>query len=48
MIKNIKTNEVYENRLEAKQKMGHANFNRALKNKELILVLHSDPLDVII
>lgn len=48
MIKNLKTNEVYENRKEAKEKMGHANFNRALKNKELQIVLHSNPLDVII
>lgn len=31
MIKNKLTNEIYENRQEAKKKMGHANYNRAVR-----------------
>ena len=35
MISNKKTGEIYENRKEAKLKMGHSNFNRALKGGHL-------------
>lgn len=35
MISNKNTGEIYENRKEAKLKMGHSNFNRALKDGHL-------------
>lgn len=31
MLKNIATNENYTNRKEAKERLGHARFNRLLK-----------------
>ena len=40
--------EVYENRKEAKIKMGHSNFNRALKNGEMLFLKTYRPTDIII
>ena len=34
----LPSGEVYENRKEAKLMMGHANYNRALKNRLLQLI----------
>ena len=47
MIKNKLTNEIYENRKVAKQRMGHANFNRALKNGDIEIIVYKET-DIII
>ena len=39
----LPSGEVYENRKEAKLMMGHANYNRALRNR-LILFINGDDL----
>lgn len=39
MIFNKITNETYANRKEAKEKLGHANFNRMLKNGEITFIV---------
>ena len=41
------TKEKFENRLEAKQKMGHSNFNRAINNNEFIFINVHDKNDII-
>ena len=47
-IKHVPSGEVYENRKEAKIKMGHSNFNRALKNGEMLFLKVYRPTDIII
>ena len=47
-IKHVPSGEVYENRKEAKIKMGHSNFNRALKNGEMLFIKTYRPTDIII
>jgi hypothetical protein len=47
-IKHVPSGEVYENRKEAKIKMGHSNFNRALKNGEMLFLKTYRPTDIII
>ena len=42
MISNKNTGEIYENRKEAKLKMGHSNFNRALKDGHLTFLNTDD------
>lgn len=34
-IKHIPSNKVFNNRKEAKKSLGHANYNRAVTNKEI-------------
>jgi hypothetical protein len=42
MLKYIPTGEVFSNRLEAKLKLGHANFNRiARKHPELLIFINN-------
>ncbi len=41
-IKHIPSGEIYENRKEAKMKMGHANYNRANSRREFVFL---DPRD---
>jgi hypothetical protein len=48
MWKNIVTNEVYKDRKEAKTIMGHAAFNKALQNGEVILITTHTSTDIII
>ena len=38
----LPSGEVYENRKEAKLMMGHANFNRALRNRLMLIIDGSD------
>ena len=40
----IPSGEVYENRKEAKLMMGHANYNRALRNRLMLIIDGSDLL----
>ena len=47
-IKHIPSGEVYVNRKEAKVKMGHGNFNRALKNGEIFFLKTYGPTDIIL
>ena len=47
-VKHIPSGVVYENRKEAKQKMGHGYYNRALKNGEMLFVSTYKALDIII
>lgn len=47
MIIYTKTNERFPNRKEAKKKMGHANFNRALENGEITFITYGET-DIII
>lgn len=48
MWKNIITNEVYKDRKEAKTIMGHAAFNKALQNGEIVLITAYKNTDIII
>lgn len=48
MIVHIPTKKKYANRKDAKEDMGHYNYNRALKNGELINVITHDVNDIII
>jgi hypothetical protein len=41
----LPSGELYENRKEAKQMMGHANYNRALKNRLMLVIDSSDFLE---
>lgn len=38
----LPSGEVYENRKEAKLMMGHANYNRALRNRLMLFIDGSD------
>jgi hypothetical protein len=38
----LPSGEVYENRKEAKLMMGHANYNRALRNRLMLFIDDSD------
>lgn len=35
MIKNLLTNEIYQNRKEAKEKLGHSTYNKMVKNRQI-------------
>lgn len=49
MIRNKMNNETYTDRKEAKMKMGHANFNKALKNGELEFIISThETTDIIL
>lgn len=47
-IKHLTSGVVYKDRKEAKQEMGHSNFNRALKNGEIVFVTTYATFDTII
>ena len=43
MLKYIPTGEIFSNRLEAKLKLGHSNFNKIIrKHPELIVFIDKD------
>jgi hypothetical protein len=43
MLKYIPTGEIFSNRLEAKLKLGHSNFNKIIrKHPELIVFINKD------
>ena len=49
MIRNKINNETYTDRKEAKMKMGHANFNKALKNGEMEFIISTyETTDIIL
>ena len=49
MIRNKMNNETYIDRKEAKMKMGHSNFNKALKNGELEFIISThETTDIIL
>jgi hypothetical protein len=48
IIKHVPSGETFENRKEAKVKMGHANYNRALKAGEIMFITTYRPTDIII
>ena len=49
MIRNKMNNEIYTDRKEAKMKMGHSNFNKALKNGELEFIISThETTDIIL
>lgn len=47
-VKYLPTGETFSNRKEAKIGLGHANYNRALKNGELAFITTYSPSDVIL
>lgn len=47
-VKHVPSGAVYANRKEAKIKMGHGQYNRALKNGEMLFVSTYKPFDIII
>lgn len=48
MWKNIETGETYDNRKQAKLKLGHSNFNRAVKEQKIVLIKVYDACEVVI
>lgn len=48
MIKNKLTNEVYNNRQEAKQAMGHAAYNKAVKRGEIEYIISIHGTDEVV
>jgi len=46
-VKHIPTGNVYANRKEAKEKMGHGQYNRALRDGEMLFVSTYKHLDII-
>lgn len=47
MIKNKITGEIYTNRKEAKEIMGHSNYNKALSNGDIEIITYKET-DIII
>ena len=45
MIKHIPTGQIFNNRKEAKIGLGHANYNRALKAREIEFINVADTKD---
>lgn len=43
LIKDMSTRRVYKNRKEAKLHMGHSNFNKALKQGQIMFVAGTCP-----
>lgn len=46
-IKHIPSGAVYENRKEAKLMMGHSNYNKAIRNGQMLFVNTYDLNDVV-
>ena len=47
-LMNIQSREIYENRRDAKVKMGHGNFNRALRDGNILCLNTYSPSDILI
>lgn len=48
MWKNVETGETFANRKEAKNHMGHSNFNNALREHKIIYIHVYDACDIVI
>lgn len=48
MVRNKLTNETYPNRKEAKRVMGHAAFNKAVKNGDIEYIISYGASDLIL
>ena len=44
---NIISGETFENRKEAKVRMGHSNFNRALRDGNILFLSNYSPTDIL-
>ena len=47
-LMNIQSREIYENRRDAKDKMGHGNFNRALRDGNILFLNTYSLSDILI
>jgi hypothetical protein len=47
-IKHIPSGRIFESRKDAKLSMGHSQYNKALKNGEMVFITTYAPSDVII
>lgn len=45
---NTLSGEVFENRREAKIRMGHSNFNRALRDGKILFMSNYSPTDILL
>lgn len=44
---NIISGEIFENRKDAKERMGHSNFNRALRDGNILFVNNFNPTEIL-
>ena len=47
-LMNIQSREIFENRKDAKERMGHSNFNRALRDGNILFLNTFSPSDILI
>jgi hypothetical protein len=47
-IMNIQSREIFENRKDAKERMGHSKFNRALRDGNILFLNTYSPSDILI
>jgi hypothetical protein len=47
-IMNILSREIFENRKDAKERMGHSKFNRALRDGNILFLNTYSPSDILI
>ena len=47
-LMNIQSREIFENRKDAKERMGHSNFNRALRDGNILFLNTYSPSDILI
>ena len=45
---NTLSGEVFENRKDAKERMGHSNFNRALRDGNILFMSNYSPTDILL
>lgn len=45
---NTLSGEVFENRRDAKERMGHSNFNRALRDGYILFLNNYSPTDILL
>ena len=45
---NTLSGEVFENRRDAKKRMGHSNFNRALRDGKILFMSNYSPTDILL
>ena len=43
----IRSGEIFENRKDAKKRMGHSNFNRALRDGKILFLSNYSPADIL-
>jgi hypothetical protein len=43
----IQSGDIYENRKDAKMRMGHSNYNRALRDRNILFLNNYTPTDII-